>query len=284
MFGTSYSGFNSLQVACERPPALKAVCAIYATDDRWTDDVHWRGGALRLVDLVDYCHYMTPMNALPPVPAVWPADAGQDWREEWLRRLDTSEPWVLTWLRENRRRRLLAARVGASGPRPDRRLRADRVPGDDRGRLGRRLPQQLVPHRRGARRARRAAPAARRALGARRPGEPRCRAADRPRPRDGRLVDRWLRRQCGRRAPRRGRRLRAQLDAPGPRPRPARGPVGAHSVAFARHRAGRSAASGRGPAHPRGRTPRSARAPGSTAPATCPGASPTTSASTTPAR
>ena len=40
MFGTSYSGFNSLQLACERPPALKAVCAIYATDDRWTDDVH----------------------------------------------------------------------------------------------------------------------------------------------------------------------------------------------------------------------------------------------------
>src|SRR3712207_7894193 len=48
------SGFNSLQLACERPPALKAVCAIYATDDRWTDDVHYRGGALKLVDLVDY--------------------------------------------------------------------------------------------------------------------------------------------------------------------------------------------------------------------------------------
>jgi predicted acyl esterase len=40
--------------ACEQPPELKAICAIYATDDRWTDDVHWRGGALRLVDLVDY--------------------------------------------------------------------------------------------------------------------------------------------------------------------------------------------------------------------------------------
>ena len=69
MWGTSYSGFNSLQMACEQPPELKAICAIYATDDRWTDDVHWRGGALRLVDLVDYDHYMTPMNVLPPVPA-----------------------------------------------------------------------------------------------------------------------------------------------------------------------------------------------------------------------
>jgi predicted acyl esterase len=98
MWGTSYSGFNSLQIACERPPALKAVCAIYASDDRWTDDVHWRGGALRLVDLVDYCHYMTPMCVLPPAPAVW----GDSWREEWKRRLETNEPWVLTWLRENR--------------------------------------------------------------------------------------------------------------------------------------------------------------------------------------
>ena len=98
MWGTSYSGFNSLQLACERPPALKAVCAIYATDDRWSDDVHWRGGALRFVDLVDYCHYMTPMNALPPVPAVW----GEGWREEWQRRIDVTEPWVLRWLRENR--------------------------------------------------------------------------------------------------------------------------------------------------------------------------------------
>ncbi|HET7072384.1 MAG TPA: CocE/NonD family hydrolase [Nocardioides sp.] len=98
MWGTSYSGFNSLQIAMERPPGLKAICAIFATDDRWTDDVHWRGGALRLVDLVDYDHYMTAMCVLPPVPAVW----GEGWQEEWQRRLETNEPWLLTWLRENR--------------------------------------------------------------------------------------------------------------------------------------------------------------------------------------
>lgn len=97
MWGTSYSGFNSLQMACEQPPELKAVCAIYATDDRWTDDVHWRGGARKLVDLVDYCHYMTAMNVLPPVPAVW----GQGWQDEWRRRLETTEPWLLGWLRES---------------------------------------------------------------------------------------------------------------------------------------------------------------------------------------
>ncbi len=96
MWGTSYSGFNSLQLACERPPALKAIVTIYATDDRWSDDVHWRGGAPRVIDQVDYCHYMTPMNALPPVPAVW----GPDWRDEWQRRVETYEPWILTWLAE----------------------------------------------------------------------------------------------------------------------------------------------------------------------------------------
>ncbi len=98
MYGTSYSGFNALQMACERPEALRAVIAIYASDDRYTDDVHYRGGALRLIDIVDYCHYMTPMCALPPVPSVW----GEGWREEWVRRVETVEPWLFTWLEEQR--------------------------------------------------------------------------------------------------------------------------------------------------------------------------------------
>jgi len=96
MYGTSYSGFNSLQVACERPDPLKAIVAIYGSDDRYTDDVHYRGGILKVLDLVDYCHYMTPMNALPPVPAMW----GDGWRDEWVRRIETNQPWALTWLRE----------------------------------------------------------------------------------------------------------------------------------------------------------------------------------------
>lgn len=96
MFGYSYSGFNSLQLACARPPALGAICAIYATDDRYTDDVHYMGGVLRAIDLVDYCHYMVPMNALPPVPGVW----GDGWRDEWLARIAAHEPWLLRWMAE----------------------------------------------------------------------------------------------------------------------------------------------------------------------------------------
>lgn len=96
MYGTSWSGFNSLQVACERPPALGAIVPIYASDDRYTDDVHYMGGALKAVDLVDWVLYMVACNALPPVPAVF----GDGWREEWARRVDGTDPWLLRWLEE----------------------------------------------------------------------------------------------------------------------------------------------------------------------------------------
>ncbi len=98
MYGTSYSGFNSIQLAMERPPALKAIIPIYATDDRYADDVHYFGGAVKQLDLVDYPTYMIAMNALPPVPSIY----GDGWREEWERRVRGTEPWVLTWLEHQR--------------------------------------------------------------------------------------------------------------------------------------------------------------------------------------
>jgi predicted acyl esterase len=97
MYGTSYSGFNSVQVAMTRPPALKAIVTIFATDDRYTyDDVHYFGGALKALDLCDYPVMMAAMNALPPVPSLF----GEGWREEWERRVHTNEPWLLRWLEE----------------------------------------------------------------------------------------------------------------------------------------------------------------------------------------
>ena len=96
MYGTSWGGFNSIQVAMERPPALKAIVPIYASDDRYTDDVHYMGGILKAIDLVDWVIYMAACNVLPPVPAVY----GEGWREEWLRRIEGTEPWLLRWLEE----------------------------------------------------------------------------------------------------------------------------------------------------------------------------------------
>jgi hypothetical protein len=96
MYGTSYSGFNSLQVAALRPPALKAIVPIYATDRRYTDDVHYGGGVRRGIDFLDYPLNMVAMNALPPVPSVY----GEGWREEWRRRVEANPPWELRWFEE----------------------------------------------------------------------------------------------------------------------------------------------------------------------------------------
>jgi predicted acyl esterase len=98
MYGTSYSGFNAIQLGMERPPALKAIIPIFASDDRYGDDVHYFGGALKGVDLVDYPTYMVALNALPPVPEVF----GEGWREEWERRVASTQPWILTWLEHQR--------------------------------------------------------------------------------------------------------------------------------------------------------------------------------------
>jgi uncharacterized protein len=96
MYGTSYSGFNSLQVAALTPPALKAIIPIYATDRRYTDDVHFGGGVRRCLDFLDYPLNMVAMNALPPVPDLF----GEGWRDEWLRRIEANEPWELRWFEE----------------------------------------------------------------------------------------------------------------------------------------------------------------------------------------
>ena len=44
MMGISWGGFNSLQLAARRPPALKAVISASATDDLYVDNMHYMGG------------------------------------------------------------------------------------------------------------------------------------------------------------------------------------------------------------------------------------------------
>jgi hypothetical protein len=94
MYGASWGGFNALQVAMLRPPALKAICSIFASDDRYADDVHYFGGIKKQLDLVDWPVYMEAENALPPVPRVF----GEGWREVWEERVTGYVPWHLDWL------------------------------------------------------------------------------------------------------------------------------------------------------------------------------------------
>ena len=121
-------------------PELGAVVATYATDDRYTDDVHYAGGVLRAIDLIDYPLYMVAMNALPPVPAVF----GDGWRAEWRRRIDDTPPWLVEWLEASDRRPDLATRLDPARA-GRRRVRADGMSDDDHRRVGGRLSQQHVP-------------------------------------------------------------------------------------------------------------------------------------------
>ena len=98
MIGISWGGFNGLQVAARRPPALKAVVSICSTDDRYADDIHYMGGCL-LNDNPAWNGYMFSINTTPPDPAV----VGEKWRALWLERLRGSGLWLEDWLVHQRR-------------------------------------------------------------------------------------------------------------------------------------------------------------------------------------
>ena len=95
MIGSSYGGFTSVQVAAHRPPHLATIIPIYFTDDRYTDDCHYRGGALRCYyDIGSYGASMIGMNAMPPYPEY----SGADWAQVWEEHLDNNTPYLLEWL------------------------------------------------------------------------------------------------------------------------------------------------------------------------------------------
>ena len=77
-----------------RPPALKAICPMYFTDNRYTDDCHYKGGALQMLyDVGTYGLSMVGRNLLPPRPDL----VGERWAEIWEEHL-RNEPWLLRWL------------------------------------------------------------------------------------------------------------------------------------------------------------------------------------------
>ncbi|HEX5147955.1 MAG TPA: CocE/NonD family hydrolase, partial [Candidatus Limnocylindrales bacterium] len=96
MWGISYGGFTSIQVAKLRPPHLRAIVPIQATDDRYLTDVHYVGGCVTASELSQYAVSQVAMNAMPPDPAI----RGATWREDWLERLDATPPWLFEWLRQ----------------------------------------------------------------------------------------------------------------------------------------------------------------------------------------
>jgi putative CocE/NonD family hydrolase len=98
MTGISWGGFNALQVAALRPPALKAIITLCASDDRYSDDAHYMGGCLLNENQI-WGTVLFAGNALPPDPEI----VGEGWREMWLQRLEANRPFPAHWLRHQRR-------------------------------------------------------------------------------------------------------------------------------------------------------------------------------------
>ncbi|MGW0735909.1 CocE/NonD family hydrolase [Streptomyces sp. NPDC002851] len=95
MFGIARDGCDaSLQIAALAPEPLKAVVTVCSTDDRFGDGAHYLGGSVLAVDMHAWAATLLAFAARPPDPA----HVGEAWREMWLRRLESLEPFVHTWL------------------------------------------------------------------------------------------------------------------------------------------------------------------------------------------
>lgn len=98
MTGISWGGFNSLQIAALRPPALKAIITLCAADDRYSDDAHYKGGCL-LNENMQWGSVLMMNNALPPDPEI----QGDAWRAAWRQRIAALEPFPAHWMRHTAR-------------------------------------------------------------------------------------------------------------------------------------------------------------------------------------
>ncbi len=98
MMGISWGGFNSLQIAALRPPALKAVISIGSTVDRYNDDIHYKNGCLLYANFY-WSSVMLCYASRPPDPEI----VGDGWRDTWLKRLKTQPFPLATWLAHQRK-------------------------------------------------------------------------------------------------------------------------------------------------------------------------------------
>jgi putative CocE/NonD family hydrolase len=92
MFGISWGGFNSIQMARRNPPALKAIIAVDATEDLYQDDVHFMDGIMH-VDSWEMSQDLD--NARPGAP-----DYVID--EAYFRDRFDTQPWMMTYKRQQR--------------------------------------------------------------------------------------------------------------------------------------------------------------------------------------
>jgi uncharacterized protein len=93
MMGISWGGFNGLQVAARRPSALKAIITLCSTDDRYEDDIHFKGGCV-IHEQLGWASTMLAYSSRPPDPLI----VGERWKEMWLKRLDNQPFLLIRWM------------------------------------------------------------------------------------------------------------------------------------------------------------------------------------------
>ena len=93
MMGKSWGGFNSLQVAAMAPPDPAAIVTVCSTDDRYADDIHYRGGSL-LLENFSWAATMSCYMSKAPDPLLLP----DTWRTLWLQRLEAMPFLAKQWL------------------------------------------------------------------------------------------------------------------------------------------------------------------------------------------
>jgi uncharacterized protein len=98
MFGISWGGFNALQVAARQPEALKAIVTICSTDDRYEDDIHYKGGTL-LNENLGWAATMLAYSSRPPDPKI----VGAKWKKMWMNRLENEPFLLIDWLKHPHR-------------------------------------------------------------------------------------------------------------------------------------------------------------------------------------
>jgi uncharacterized protein len=92
MTGISWGGFNALQMASRRPPALKAIIAVAATENLFHDDIHYIDGIMH----ADEYELGMDQELQMTEPPDFPTD------EKHVAPRFDSEPWFLLYLRHQR--------------------------------------------------------------------------------------------------------------------------------------------------------------------------------------
>ncbi|WP_191060764.1 CocE/NonD family hydrolase [Geminicoccus harenae] len=93
MIGISWGGFNGLQVAWRQPEGLDAVISLCSTDDRYADDIHYKGGCL-LCEQLGWSSTMLAYSSRPGDPLI----VGDKWRAQWLERLEREPHLASVWM------------------------------------------------------------------------------------------------------------------------------------------------------------------------------------------